>query len=138
MLSTQSEVELRAKSRPQAVVVPVRDPKTAQAILKVVSDEYSRRILFSAISEARTVEDLCRLNHVPMSTCYRRVHELVDCHAMIVDRVVITRDGKRYELYRSAIERVSIGLEEGDLSVGVTLNGAIAEELHARWISIER
>lgn len=114
------------------------DPTRVQAILQVLSDEYSRKILLSAISTSKSVEELSRQNDIPLSTCYRRVHELLGNGMLIMDRIVVTPDGKRYEMLRSSYKDFSIAFENGIVKVDVVVNTDIADKLHALWISMKK
>lgn len=116
----------------------ITDPKEVQALMQVLSDEYSRKILYSAISTSKSVEELSRQNDIPLSTCYRRVHELLDHGMLIMDRIVVTQDGKRYEMLRSAYRGFSISLENGGLKVDAMINTDIADKLHSLWISMKK
>ena len=80
----------------------VDDPSKVQAVVQGLADEYSRKILLSAIPEAKSVEDMSRENDIPLSTCYRRVHDLLDAQLLVVQKVIVTNEGKKYELLRSA------------------------------------
>src|SRR5438128_2339580 len=71
----------------------VTNPKTMEGLVQLLSDEYSRKIAMSAVSKAKSVEELSQEDNVPLSTCYRRVHELVDSGIMIIERIVITAGG---------------------------------------------
>jgi phosphomannomutase len=110
-----------------------------KAILDAVSDETSRRILNSTIREARPAEGIAHEIDVPVSTVYRRVHELAVAGVLFVERIVTTKEGKRYSLYRSAFRGIKATLDEGRLQVWVTLNdysvGKEAEVLEPSKIS---
>lgn len=114
------------------------DPQRVQSILQVLSDEYSRKILLSAISTSKSVEELSRQNEIPLSTCYRRVHELLGDGLLIMDRIVVTPDGKRYEMLRSAYKGFSVAFEDGTVKVEVVVNTDVADKLHTLWISMKK
>jgi DNA-binding Lrp family transcriptional regulator len=86
----------------------ITEPDRVQALVQGLADEYSRKILLSAIPVAKSVEDISRENDIPLSTCYRRVHELLDAQILIVEKIIVTSDGKKYELMRSAYRAVKV------------------------------
>jgi DNA-binding HxlR family transcriptional regulator len=118
--------------------VELTDPERIQAVLQVLSDEYSRKILLSAVSISKSVEELSRQNDIPLSTCYRRVHELLAGGMLVMDRIVVTPDGKRYEMLRSAYKGFSVAFVDGGVKVEVAINGDVADKLHALWISMKK
>lgn len=105
-------------------------------LVQMLSDEYSRKIVMSAVSEAKSVEQLSEEDDVPLSTCYRRVHELVESGIMIIERIIITSDGKKYELFRSAYKGMQINFEGGNITVEATINEDISDRLYKLWISM--
>jgi len=53
-----------------------RDSEFRKAILKALSDDYSRTIMNATIEEPKSVVDIVKECDVPMTTAYRRIHEL--------------------------------------------------------------
>ncbi len=111
----------------------VTSQRTVQALTHLLADEYSRKILLSAIPHAKSVEELSIENGIPLSTCYRRVHELFENGILVVERIVIAPDGKKYELYRSGFRGMSVKLEGGSVEVEATVNEDIADKLYNMW-----
>lgn len=116
----------------------ITDPARIHALLQVLSDEYARKILESTVEESKSVEELSRINEIPLSTCYRRVHELLDSGVLIMDRIVVTTDGKRYEMLRSAYKGFSVEFHDGGLRADVIVNEDIADKLHTIWLSVKK
>ena len=111
-------------------------PELSLAIAEAMLDAFSRKIVTSTISEGKTTETLSAENGIPLSTAYRRVHDLEAQGIIIVERVVLTSSGKRYSIYRSAFTEVKIDLESNGLSVQVTPNRDVADKLFRFWQSI--
>jgi len=114
----------------------VTNPKTMEGLVQLLSDEYSRKIAMSAVSKAKSVEELSQEDNVPLSTCYRRVHELVDSGIMIIERIVITPEGRKYELFRSAYKGMQINFEDGNVTIDATVNQDISDKLYKLWVSM--
>jgi DNA-binding Lrp family transcriptional regulator len=111
----------------------------ANAILRTLSDEYMRKILVSTSLSAKSIEDISRENAIPVSTCYRRVRELLDLHLLKLERIVLTDAGKKYETFRSRLNDVTISFSSlGELVVNVTPTPRPPEEkLHNLWLSMK-
>lgn len=107
-----------------------------EGLIQALSDRYSRRILLSAIPRAKSVEDLSKENDIPLSTCYRRVNEMTQQGIMIVEKITITPDGKKYEMVRSAFRSVKISFDQGELVIDAVPNEDIADKLNRMWISM--
>jgi len=103
----------------------VEEQERKDAVLLAMSDHYMRRILAATMVEDKSIEEISKEKLVPVSTCYRRVHELVGLHLLRIERTVITESGKKYETYRSAFRDAKISMSSGELAVEVTVTPQI-------------
>ena len=116
----------------------VSDNSKALEVVKSLSDEYSRKIVLSIISKSMPIEEISKEQHVPISTCYRRIHELQRFGIVKVDKTVIQSDGKKFVCYRTSFKNASISLESGELKVDVELNREDgSDRLHQMWSSVK-
>lgn len=115
----------------------ITDPARVHALVQGLADEYSRKIILSGIPKSKSVEDLSRENDIPLSTCYRRVHELLAAQILVVERIIVTPEGKKYELLRSAYRAVSVSFDGGVMKVNVTINEDVAEKLKRLWLTMK-
>ena len=96
-----------------------RDSNFRKAILKALSDEYSRTIMNFTIERPKSVVDIVRQCKIPMTTAYRRVHELEENKILKVTGSIVTDDGKKYFLYQNRLKSIYVifGLEELDVQI---------------------
>ena len=96
-----------------------RDSNLRKAILKALSDEYSRTIMNYTIEKPRSVIDMVKDCDVPMTTAYRRVHELEENKILKVTGSIVTDDGKKYFLYQNRLKSIYVifGLEALDVQI---------------------
>lgn len=114
----------------------ILDSSRVQSLIQGLADEYSRKIIISAIPAPKSVEDMSRENDIPLSTCYRRVHELLDAQLLVVEKVIVTNEGKKYELVRSAYRSVTVSFENGVMKVDAVINEDVADKLRRIWLSM--
>jgi hypothetical protein len=108
------------------------------SVLRALSDSYERKIVCATITSAKSIEQISRENGIPVSTCYRRAHELVDLHLLRIEQTIITNSGKKYETFRSNVKGAKITLTDGRLSVDVEMNPACTNDgFHAMWSSMK-
>ncbi|MFQ5921127.1 MAG: ArsR/SmtB family transcription factor [Nitrososphaerales archaeon] len=100
----------------------ITDAKLKENVLKAVADEYSRAILTSTVDRPKSIVEISSECKIPMSTAYRRVHELEEVGLVQATRSVISEDGKRYYLYRSRIKAVRTTFGIDSLSVEIIPN----------------
>lgn len=115
----------------------ITDQAQVQALVQGLAEEYARKILLSTIPRAKSVEDLSRENDIPLSTCYRRVHELLDSKLLVIERIIVTPDGKKYELLRSSYKSVTIRFDGGVMVVEALINEDVAEKLRRLWLTMK-
>ena len=96
-----------------------RDSEFRKAVLKALSDEYSRTIMNYTIERPKSVVDIVKDCNVPMTTAYRRVHELEENKILKVTGSIVTDDGKKYFLYQNRLKSIYVvfGLESLDVQI---------------------
>ncbi len=104
-------------------------------ILSALGDESSRKILTSAIAGGTTVEEISAEQNLPLSTCYRRMRNLLSGGLMILERTVVTPAGKRFAVYRTSFSKATISFNDGEIHLEVTPNMAIIDKLRRKWLS---
>jgi hypothetical protein len=107
----------------------------SSSILGALGDEFSRRILASAIATGRTVGEISTEQDISLSICYDKVNHLVDDGMMILERWVVTPTGKRYGVYRTSFSDVTIKFSSGEIEVETKPNAAVLGKLHDAWLS---
>jgi len=115
----------------------VGDKERRGRIITALADEFSNRILASTINQPRSVMDLVREHNIPMSSAYRRVKELVNCGLLGVERIMLTNDGKKYDLYRSTVRAVNVRFENNVLEVDITPNSTATERTLRHFLSLK-
>ncbi|HUI01395.1 MAG TPA: hypothetical protein VLX56_07180 [Nitrososphaerales archaeon] len=108
----------------------------AAGALRALADEPSRRILASALSGAKKANEISEEQAIPMSSCYRKIHELVEQGLLVVDRIFVTGDGKRYATYRSTFKSVEMVSDTSGIMVYAELNEAAAEKFRQQMLHI--
>lgn len=90
----------------------------------------------SLIDRAESVNTISRTNNIPIATAYRRIAELEESGLLTIERGILTEDGKRYDLYRSAFRQVNVLIDNGHVEVGVIPNRDVVSKLESMWLSI--
>lgn len=68
-------------------------------------------ILANTTEQERSADELADIVDASPSTVYRRVETLVD-EELLVERLQLDREGNHYHVYRAAVERVEVRLED--------------------------
>ena len=106
-------------------------PFSQEAVLGAIVDPSSRKIWTATVAKGKTVEEISKETGIPLSTCYRKVGELVRDLVLVVERMVMTPTGKKYAIYRSAVEGAHVDIGPESMAFSVKENAAVAEKLRA-------
>ncbi len=109
------------------------DNPIAAAIVEAVSDTSSRAILNSTVPSGKSIEEITTESGIPLSTAYRRVHELCAKGLLVTERVVVTSRGKRCSIYRSALQGAKIDIEFDRVRVVGVPNADIPDLASRLW-----
>ncbi|HYB04868.1 MAG TPA: helix-turn-helix domain-containing protein [Nitrososphaerales archaeon] len=110
-----------------------------EALLEALGDDYARKILVATVSQAKSADEIARDSGIPVSTCYRRVHELLSLRLLRIEKTIISDSGKKYETFRSTVKDATINFSSNEISVEVTLVSREPEErLTNMWKSIRK
>jgi hypothetical protein len=96
-------------------------------LVSALADEYERRIM-AAASRAKPVEQLSRECMIPLGSCYRRIDSMIEKGLLVVERTIITREGKKFALFRTPFKRITCSFVDGEMSVSAEVNA----ELYSR------
>jgi len=106
------------------------------AIIRALTDEYSRKLILGTLSRARSVEELSQTENIPISTAYRRVNELREIGLLTVEKTILTDEGKKYELFRSSFRGIHMDMSQGEIVLDVDLNEDVATRLTRLWAAM--
>jgi len=115
----------------------ILDDDKARAMIGILSDRYSRSILFSMSLGPKSVEEVSRETKIPISTCYRRIHDMREQGVIVIDRIVLTNDGRKFEVYKSAIKDARINIEGGKMTVEAEPNVDASGRLYRTWMGMK-
>jgi predicted transcriptional regulator len=115
----------------------VQEQERKDALLQALASEYSRKILLSTIQQSKSVEEIARDSKIPVSTCYRRIHELLTLRLLRIEKTIINDSGKKYETFRSTVKDATVNFSSNEMAVEVTLvSREPAERLTGMWKSV--
>lgn len=99
----------------------ITDKKLKCAILSALADEEMVQILNSTKNKAKSVLTIMKLYDISHSTVYRKIKWLLDNGLLIVDKIEITDDGKKFSLLRSTIKTIQINYDD-DITIEIKEN----------------
>jgi len=115
--------------------VRITDKKLKSAILYALADGEMVRILDCTKNEAKSAVEIMKLNDISHSTAYRKIKWLLDNGLLIVDKIVITDDGKKFSLLKSTLKTIQINYDD-DVVIEVKENTNKFQALANKFFSI--
>ena len=106
-----------------------------KAVMRALLDDHSRLILTATMLAPKSVIDISEQN-IPITSAYRKVKELKEFGLLKVERIVLTPDGKKFELVKSTIRTASVQFHKGTLNVDVTAGLEADEKFVRRFFAL--
>src|SRR6478736_5216795 len=83
-------------------------------LLKALFDKHSYKILLSIIDESKTAVQICNENEkvMPTSSTYKKIKKLKEAWCLIIDKIIINKEGKEVIFYKSKIRSIEMILNK--------------------------
>ena len=104
---------------------------------RLVTDEYSAKILVATFKKPKSAIDLSREYGIPIAACYRRIHALERAGLIRCTERALTQKGKRISLYMSQLKNAYIFFENGRLRVRFQLATGITKGFGGDWKAVD-
>ena len=104
---------------------------------RLVTDEYSAKILVATFKRPRSAIDLSREYGIPIAACYRRIHALEKAGLVRCTERALTQKGKRISMYMSQLKNAYIFFENGRLRVRFQLATGVTRDFGGDWKAVE-
>ena len=115
----------------------VQSQSAKKAILTALADEEMMKILDSVMYNSKPIVDISRENNIPHTTCYRKTKWLLNEGLIIVDKIIITPEGKKFSLYHSVLKSINVKYESNITIIEAEQNFDIVKKTMARFYSLE-
>ena len=93
----------------------------ASNISQLLADIYSLKILSSSAKKPRSAQELSVILDIPVACSYRRVKDLEREGLLKCVGRPLTSEGKRYKVYQSQVNRITLVFENGKLTAQKSL-----------------
>lgn len=108
-----------------------------QSILTVLADKEMVTIMNSSILHPRSIVDIIRETGLPHTTTYRKIKWMISHGILTVEKIVVSKDGKKFSLIRSIFKSIEVRYEYQDVSIQVDRNVDTISKITQRIFSLE-
>jgi len=104
---------------------------------RLVTAEYSAKILVATSKRPRSAIELSSDYGRPIAACYRRIHALENAGLIRCVERALTQKGKRISLYLSQLRNAYIFFENGRLRVRFQLSNGLTRDFGGDWKAVD-
>ena len=108
-----------------------------RVVLTALADIEMMKILDSAMNQSKSVKDILKDTNITHSTGFRKIKWLLKEGLIILDKIIITPDGKKFSLYHSTLKSISVKYEDTNLVVEAEPNSDIARKCAEKFFSLD-
>lgn len=107
------------------------------AILAALADTDLQRILNAVMYQSKSANEIVRETNISHTTAYRKIKWLVDEKLLIVDKIIITEEGKKSSLFRTVLKSFSVKYDYNEVIIEAEQNVDILRKITERFFSLK-
>ncbi|MGA9152465.1 MAG: hypothetical protein WBZ36_17960 [Candidatus Nitrosopolaris sp.] len=118
-------------------LIPIVKRHEARVVLIALGDNEMMKILDSAMNQSKSVNEILKDTNITHSTGFRKIKWLLKEGLIILDKIIITSDGKKFSLYHSTLKAIRIKYEYTNVIVEAEPNFDIAKKWINKFFSLQ-
>jgi len=117
--------------------IPINNEKFKQAILTALADKEMVNITNSTIIQSKSINDIIKEIGIPHTTAYRKTRWMLENGLLIVEKIAIGKDGKKFSLLKSVFKTINARYEYDKVTVEVEQNVDTLQKVAQRIFSLD-
>jgi CTP-dependent riboflavin kinase len=106
-------------------------------VLTALADNEMMNILDSAMNQSKSVNEILKETKISHTTGFRKIKWLLNEGLIMLDKIIITPDGKKFSLYHSTLKCISVKYEDTNFVVEAEPNFAITKKSIMKFFSLD-
>jgi hypothetical protein len=139
--SKKSSAIILATEISRWIEMQLENEKIKKAILTALADPEMVSIINSTMYQSKSVYDIIMETKMPHTTAYRKIKWLVEQDLLVVDRICITDEGKKYSLFLSVFGSIVVKYENFKIMIEAEQNidpvNRLTERFFSLWVDKE-
>jgi len=103
-------------------IIQLSEFDITQKIIESLSNVCTRAVLFSVKNESKDATQIADELKLSLSTVYKTLANLEELALIVIDRYVISNEGKKIKLYKSRIGKVEISITDTEPTLRIYPN----------------
>jgi len=117
--------------------IPINNEKFKQSILTALADVNMVNIMNSAVINPKSINEIIRETDISHTTAYRKVKWMVENGLLVVEKIVVSRDGKKFSLLKSVFKSIDAKYEYDRVTVEIEQNVDVLHKVAQRIFSLD-
>jgi len=114
----------------------VKNNQLKQDILTALADKEMLKILDLSMYNSKSVNDIIRESDISYTTIYRKIKWLLDKELLVVDKINLSPEGKKYTTFRSVLKSIIIRYKKDEIIVEAEENVDLIGKIGGHFFSI--
>ncbi len=111
--------------------------KIKNAILTALADPEIVSIIDTTMNQSKSVCDIIRETKMSHTSAYRKIKWLVDEKLLLVDKIFVSDEGKKYSLFHSVFRSIIVRYENNKFMIEAEQNINPINSLTERFFSLK-
>lgn len=116
---------------------PIVKSHEVRAVLIALADNEMMKILDSAMNQSKSANEILKETHISHTTGFRKIKWLLNEGLVILDKIIIIPDGKKFNSYRSTLKAINVKYEATNVIVKAEPNFDIATKWTKKFFSLD-
>lgn len=115
----------------------INNTERKMSILSALADKEMLKILDLSMYASKSVNDILRDSDISYTTVYRKIKWLLDKELLVVDKINISPEGKKYTTFRSVLKSIIIRYTQNEIIVEAEKNVDLVGKIGGHFFSIQ-
>ncbi|HEY7695808.1 MAG TPA: hypothetical protein VH797_06905 [Nitrososphaeraceae archaeon] len=115
----------------------INNNELKMSILSALADKEMLKILDLSMYTSKSVNDILRDSDISYTTVYRKIKWLLDKELLVVDKINISSEGKKYTTFRSVLKSLVIRYKQNEIIVEAEKNVDLVGKMGGHFFSIQ-
>jgi hypothetical protein len=104
------------------IKIPINNEKLRQTILTSLADPEMVNIINSAVIQSKSITEIIKETGIAHTSAYRKTNWMLENGLVIVEKIKVTKDGKKFSLLKSVFKSINVRYEHEKVTVEVERN----------------
>ena len=115
----------------------IHDERLKNSILTSLADQEMVKIMNSIIIHSKSITDIIREASIAHTTAYRKIKWMVEKGLLVVEKIDITEDGKKFSLLKSVFKSMTVRYEYDRVTVEAEQNVNTLQKITEKIFSLD-